>query len=229
MKITSVICSLAILALCTSGCKKDIVNNLAPNTVTDIDGNVYKTVEIGTQTWMAENLKVTKYRNGDLIQYITDSTAWGALTSGAYCWYNNAPDTYQATYGALYNWFAVTDSRNIAPVGWHVPTDSEWITLTNFLGGETLAGGKLKEAGTIHWQSPNAGATNETGFTALPGGHRTEYGPFGATILNRGHWWTSTPSNSSISYYRDMDYSDILVTRNLYYLRAGFSLRCLKD
>jgi uncharacterized protein (TIGR02145 family) len=139
------------------------------NTVTDIDGNIYHTVTIGTQVWMVENLKTTKYRNGDPIPNVTGN-AWAALTTGAYCWYNNDAATYKATYGALYNWYAVADSRNIAPTGWHVPTDAEWTTLTTFLGGESVAGGKLKETGTNHWTSPNTGATNETGFTALPGG-----------------------------------------------------------
>lgn len=140
-----------------------------PPTVTDYDGNVYQTVLIGDQCWMMENLKVTHYRNGDPIPHVTDGVTWGNLTSGAYCNYNNDEGNV-ATYGRLYNWYAVDDSRNIAPAGWHVPSDAEWQTLVDYLGGDAVAGGKMKEAGTTHWASPNTGATNESGFTALPGG-----------------------------------------------------------
>ena len=143
---------------------------LSGGTVVDIDGNVYNTVTIGTQVWMVENLKTTKYRNGDAIPNVTGNASWVALSTGAYCWYNNDAATYKATYGALYNWYAVGDSRNIAPSGWHVATDSEWTTLSTFLGGESIAGDKLKEIGTSHWLSPNTGATNSNGFTAFPGG-----------------------------------------------------------
>ena len=149
-------------------------------TVTDIDGNTYQTVKIGDQWWMAENLKVTCYRNGDAIPNITDGTTWASLSTGAYCEYNNDINNV-ATYGRLYNWYAVTDSRNIAPAGWHVPSDAEWKQLEMYLGMSqseadatgwrgTDEGGKLKEVGTMHWNSPNTGATNESGFTALPGG-----------------------------------------------------------
>jgi len=165
--------------------------------VTDIDGNVYKTIQIGTQTWMAENLKTTKYRNGDPITYLTDYATWNILNLGAYFWFNN-DITNKGTYGALYNWYAATDSRNIAPAGWHVPTYDELTTLINYLGG-TLAAGKIKETGTNHWPSPNTG-TNETGFTALPGGIRDGNSFIG--IEQTGYWWTT--SGNPFSYVWDL-------------------------
>ena len=153
--------------------------------MTDIDGNEYKTITIGTQTWMAENLRTTKYRNGDPITYI-GGFDWGTSLSGAYCWINNNV-AFKVTYGGSYNWFAIADNRNIAPVGWHVPTDTEWATLTDYLGGTNVAGDKLKETGTMHWPTPNSGATNSSGFTALPGGYRETiafmYGD------GSGYWW----------------------------------------
>ena len=115
----------------------------------------YNRVSIGTQVWIAENLKTSKYRNGDAVPYVTNGVQWGELSSGSYCWYNNDAATYKNTYGAIYNWFAAHDSRFLCPTGWHIPSDEEWTKLTTFLGGETVAGGKLKETGFIHWQAPN--------------------------------------------------------------------------
>jgi uncharacterized protein (TIGR02145 family) len=196
-------------------------------TITDIDGNVYHTVTIGSQVWMVENLKTTKYRNGDPIPNVTDNTAWYNLTTGAYCNYDNNISK-ATTYGRLYNWFAVNDNRKIAPSGWHVPTDEEWTTLTTFLGGFSVAGGKLKEAGLAHWVSPNTGATNETGFTALPGGTRISDGTFYNNGYS-GNWWSSTVSNAVSAWYRYLYYNDGKGLRdgsiNLY----GFSVRCLRD
>ena len=169
----------------------DIITlNASGGTVTDIDGNLYYAVIIGSQCWMAENLKTTKYRNGDAIPNVTDNTTWSALITGALCNYNNDANN-MTTYGRLYNWYAVSDSRNIAPVGWHVPTDVELTTLTDYLGGLSIAGNKLKEPGTTHWASPNTGAVNETGFTALPGGYRVSSGSF-SNLGNNGYWWSST-------------------------------------
>jgi len=164
-------------------------------TVTDIDGNVYQIVKIGTQVWMAENLKTTKYRNGDPIPNVTEGgTAWAALTTGAYRWYLNNAATYKATYGALYNWYSVADSRNLAPIGWHVSTDAEWNTLTTFLDED---GGKLKETGFSHWRGGYIVAdTNATGFTALPGGCCHDDGTYSLaafySLLSFGCWWSST-------------------------------------
>lgn len=143
------------------------------NICKDIDGNVYKTVRIGNQVWMAENLKVTHYRNGDPIMHVSSDSVWctRSFMGGAYCVYDHN-DMNSDTYGNLYHRRAVDDYRHIAPEGWHVPTQDDWLTLIEFLGGDSLAGGKLKAEGTTCWESPNAGATNETGFTALPGGYR---------------------------------------------------------
>jgi uncharacterized protein (TIGR02145 family) len=161
-------------------------------TMTDQDGNVYRTVTIGSQIWTVENLKTTKYRNGNAIENVTGNTAWAALTSGAYCWYNN-DIANKPLYGALYNWYAVGDSRNLAPAGWHVATDAEWTTLVTYLGGTAEAGGKLKEMGLTHWTSPNSGATNSVGFTSVPSGFRDNTGPFSA-IGDRAYYWTSDSS-----------------------------------
>jgi uncharacterized protein (TIGR02145 family) len=176
-------------------------------TVTDIDGNVYQTVKIGGQWWMAENLKVTHYRNGEAIPNITSNSEWAGLSSGAYCAYDNNNSNI-ATYGLLYNWYTVVDSRNIAPAGWHVPTDEEWKQLEIYLGMSQSdadkpglrgsdEGGKLKETGTAHWHSPNIGATNSSGFSALPGGCR-DFNFTGAYegMGELGNWWSSTASCS---------------------------------
>ncbi|MBK7629085.1 MAG: fibrobacter succinogenes major paralogous domain-containing protein [Bacteroidales bacterium] len=196
-------------------------------TVTDIDGNVYNTVIIGTQTWMAENLKTTKYRDGSSITNITDNIAWGLLTSGAYCWYNNDQATYKASFGALYNFYTTVDNRNLCPTGWHVPTDAEWTTLATFLGGESIAGGKLKEAGTIHWMSPNTGATNETGFNGLPWSYREKIGAF--QIIGYGaYWWSSTQSTSNTGWGRNLTSTSTYINRSSYYPENGFYIRCLQ-
>ena len=197
-------------------------------TVTDIDGNIYNAVTIGTQTWMQQNLNVTHYRNGDAIPNVTDFTAWSHLTTGAYCDYNNAPDS-STTYGRLYNWWTVVDTRSLCPIGWHVPADSEWTTLTTYLGGESIAGGKLKEAGLTHWASPNTAATNETGFTALPAGYLSSSGTY-LYIGYFGYWWSSPGGNSTIAWYRSMYYDYSNVYRNYSFNKTlGFSVRCVKD
>ncbi len=171
--------------------------------VTDIDGNTYQTIKIGNQWWMAENLKVTHYRNGDAIPNVTDYTEWVYLTSGAYCAYDN-DNSHVATYGRLYNWYAVSDSRNVAPSGWHVSTFEEWQTLEDYLGGSSVAGGKLKEAGTSHWASPNTGATNESGFSALPSGYRSHvYGHYSAMGFYCD-FWTSTENVAPYWLHRDV-------------------------
>lgn len=208
------------------GCTDDPVGP-DNSTVTDIDGNVYQTVTIGTQVWMAENLKVTHYRNGDAISNVADSAEWTGLTTGAYCEYafdlNNV-----ATYGRLYNWYAVADSRNIAPIGWHVPTDAEWQTLADYLGGSSVAGGKLKETGTTHWLSPNTGATNESGFSALPGGYSDYYGYF-TYVGNYALFWLSTEFKSLSAWYRSLYYYYSDISRSYYSKKGGFSVRCIRD
>jgi uncharacterized protein (TIGR02145 family) len=199
-------------------------------TVTDIDGNVYKTVRIGNQTWMAENLKTTKYKDGTAIPYVTDNTEWSNLTTGGYSWYSNNAESYKTSYGALYNWYAVTDSRNLCPSGWHVPSDSEWTTLNTYLGGSAVAGGKLKEAGTNHWLSPNTGANNSSGWTGFPGGVRRDDGLF-VNIHFLGLWWTTSKASDpgvAISAYLNSDISNLYLidysTMNL-----GSSVRCVRN
>jgi uncharacterized protein (TIGR02145 family) len=195
--------------------------------IADIDGNYYNVVTIGTQTWMAGNLKTTKYSNGTSIPLVTDNTAWSILTTPGYCWYNNNEATYKATYGALYNWYTAS-TGNLCPTGWHVPADFEFTTFTTYLGGESVAGGKLKETGTTHWISPNIGATNETGFTALPGGGRFSNGTF-AYIGNYGYWWSITEYTTDLAWYRATLFNFLVVGRNPHDKEVGFSVRCLKD
>jgi uncharacterized protein (TIGR02145 family) len=196
-----------------------------PN-VTDVDGNLYQSVIIGTQTWMVENLKTTKYNDGTNIPNVTGASEWGTLTTGAYCWYNN-DISYKATYGALYNWYAVNTGK-LAPKGWHVPTDAEWSTLTSYLGGRNVDGGKLKETGTTHWGSPNTGATNETGFTALPGsGRNLDRGFY--VIGYHGYWWSASEEAADFAWFRFMDFDFIGVSRASSNKFLGFSVRCVKD
>jgi len=204
----------------------DSITFQTTGTVTDYDSNVYKTVKIGDQWWMAENLKVTHYRNGDPIPNVTDATEWNALTTGAYCNYDNNSSNAEI-YGRLYNWYAVTDS-NIAPEGWHVPSDAEWETLVNYLGGGSVAGGKLKETGTTHWNSPNEGATNESGFAALPGGYRYVNGYF-YYLGDFAHVWSSTEYGSYSAWARKLYYGGAHVNRYDYYKQDGFSVRLVRD
>jgi uncharacterized protein (TIGR02145 family) len=207
--------------------------NSLTQTVTDIDGNVYNTVTIGSQVWLKENLKVTHYNNGDSIPNITDNTAWASLNTPAYCWYNNDYDTYGTVYGALYNWFT-TDSasngnKNLCPLGWHIPTSTEWTTLTTYLGGESVAGGKMKEAGTAHWSAPNTGATNESDFTALPGGYRGYVNGSFNYIGIFGHWWSNTQYDTSLAWGRGLFYLDAPVNNSTSVKKNGFCIRCMKD
>jgi uncharacterized protein (TIGR02145 family) len=197
------------------------------STVSDIDGNTYKTIGIGYQMWMAENLKTTKYRDGSDIPTATDNTTWESLTTGAYSWYNNDIN-YKNPYGAYYNFYSVVDSRNLCPLGWHVPTNDEWTTLYTFLGGHDVAGGKLKETGLTHWDFPNTGATNETGFTELPGGARQEFGPFNFIGIY-GYYWTSSEFSTLNGYLVGTAYNNGGVWPGNLLKTAGFSIRCLKD
>jgi uncharacterized protein (TIGR02145 family) len=197
------------------------------NTVTDVDGNVYRTVKIGTQVWMSENLKTTNYNDGTSIPLVTEGTVWANLSTPGYCWYNNDASNYKATYGALYNWYPV-NSGKLCPKGWHVPLDAEWTILTAYLGGQSLAGGKLKEKGTTHWQSPNTGATNESGFTALPGCGRVANGTF-CLIGGYGGWWSLSEHSETTAYGRDVGYSNSGINKYYDSKRSGFSIRCLRD
>jgi uncharacterized protein (TIGR02145 family) len=194
---------------------------------TDTDNNNYSVVKIGTQTWMAENLKVTKYRDGTTIPNVTDNITWVNLTTGAYCDYFNTPG-YSIIYGKLYNFFTVVDSRNLCPTGWHVPSDAEWTTLTTYLGGDAVAGDKLKETGLTHFLTQNKTATNETGFTALPAGTRTDNGPY-ILLGEFGSWWNSNEYNTTKALYCSVGNSVPIVGRGNIDKIRGISVRCLQD
>jgi uncharacterized protein (TIGR02145 family) len=196
--------------------------------VTDFDGNVYDTVVIGGQTWMKENLKTTHYRNGVVIPHVPGNSSWAGITSGARCYYDNDSATYDPVYGALYNWWAVNNSNGICPAGWHVPTDAEWTEVEVFLGGSMIAGGKMKEAGTLHWLAPNTGATNSTGFTGLPGGMLNTNFVF-STLYENGLWWTSTWQSPGGAWSRYFWYLFAGVDRNPTPKSIGLSIRCIKD
>lgn len=213
-------------------------------TVTDIDGNVYQTVTIGGQVWMAENLKVTHYRNGDSIPPVRNNSEWASLTTGARCDYDNDTDNVP-TYGRLYNWYAVNDSRGIAPEDWHVPSDDDWKQLEMYLGMSqseaddtgyrgTDEGGKLKSTGTIEggdglWCSPNTGATNSSGFSALPGGYRFYYFGYFYLLGNYAYFWSSTEYGSYPAWRRVLTCYSSGVGRNDNTKRNGFSVRCVRD
>ena len=230
-------CSTVITDVPTAG--KTITFNFIP--CTDGDGNNYPVVQIGTakgtidkldqagekgsQIWMAENLKTTKYKDFTVIPYVTVTETWAGLITPAYCWYENDIGN-KNVYGALYNWYTVTTGK-LCPEGWHMPNDEEWKVLTDFLGGTSTAGVKLKETGIIHWTSPNNWATNETGFTALPGGRRLNFGF--DHLHNLGTMWSSTEIAATRASYRTMSYINSSTDRNDYYKSGGFSVRCLRD
>jgi uncharacterized protein (TIGR02145 family) len=207
--------------------------------VKDIDNNRYDIVTIGTQIWMAENLKTTRYNDGTVIPLITDSGDWStASTNGddAYCWYNNDASNL-ITYGALYNWYAIDMSsngnKNVCPSNWHIPTNAELEILRDFLdpngnGNANIAGGKMKEAGLVHWDSPNTSGTNESGFAGLPGGYRFHDGSDNAIGLY-GYWWSSTESNATFVWPHRLDFNNAAVSTNHGFKGSGLSVRCLKD
>jgi uncharacterized protein (TIGR02145 family) len=193
----------------------------------DIDGNSYETVVIGDQIWMAENLRVTHYRNGDEIQTGLIGTDWGDLSTGAFAIYDDDPGNVEI-YGNLYNWYAVDDNRDLAPEGWHIPSQDEMLELTNYLGGSATAGGLLKEEGVEHWFSPNSGATNESGFSALPGGSRYASGVY-YNLGYYGAFWLSTEGSFSNGWYRRLDYDSVVVHADYFAKYNGLSVRCVKD
>lgn len=216
-------------------CKKESDQLPIIGSVIDIEDNFYKTVKINSKYWMAENLKTTKFNDGAEIPLVTIDYRWRGTTAPAYSWYSNDSIENKATYGALYNWYAVNSGR-LCPTGWHVPTDEEWTSLTDYYGGELVAGGKLKEAGVdSHWNGTNSKATNESGFTALPGGLRTEiYGNFG-NLRDIGYWWTSTAESTTLAYIRII-YSSKLLMNNFdivesesINMKSGLSVRCVQD
>lgn len=228
-----------LLVISIHSCKKGNLNKMIlfnPNstygTVIDIDSNIYKTITIGTQTWMAENLKTTKYLSGDLIG-TTSRLNISKESTPKYQWAYDGDEKNVVIYGRLYTWYAVTDSRNVCPIGWHVSSNNDWTTLVNFLGGVSVAIDKLKETGTMHWISPNKGATNESGFTVLPAGSRLDklsdfriYTQMGES----GHFWTATESvEDTDCAWRRLLTQDLNFHMGWAPKRIGWPVRCVKD
>ena len=203
--------------------------------IKDVEGNVYKTVQIGTQTWMAENLKTSKYSDGTIIPNLKENQDWSNASSskkGAWCYYNN--DTLNnARFGKLYNWYVVSynvnSGKNICPTGWHVPSKVEWTVLTDNLGGLEVAGAKLKETGVTNWTTPNLNTTNTSLFTALPGGYRFQWGDF-TFKNNMGYWWSSDELSTSLTNAYSLDFSSIkFKTVEGWSKGYASSIRCIKD
>lgn len=199
----------------------------------DQDVNTYKTVKFGNQVWMVENLNVSHFRNGDPILEVKTNEEWtkaGIEGKPVWCYYDNDPANGKK-FGKLYNWFAVNDPRGLAPAGWHIPSDGEWTQLANHIGGKSVAGGKMKSKGTIQagtglYKYPNTDATNESGFTGLPGGYRHYTGEF-HDVGDAGYWWTSEQYNTYYAWYRQLHYYYGMISRSYFKKRYGFSVRCL--
>jgi uncharacterized protein (TIGR02145 family) len=201
------------------------------NNIADVDGNSYKTVKIGDQVWMAENLKVSKFSDGTDIPNVSDGTQWSNLTTSAWAYCNNDA-VNNAKYGKLYNWYTLSPTmngnKNVCPSGWHVPTDAEWTVLTEYLGGEIIAGGKMKEVGITSWNSPNTYATNISFFTGIPAGERYFGGGYG-DIGRFGYWWSSTEDGEGGVWNRKLYLNNGYIGSNHGSKGDGFSVRCLKD
>jgi len=226
----------AAALLILSACKKDSPDpppdppsgGGGAGSVTDQNGNTYATIAIGTQEWFAENLRATSYANGDPIPNVTDATEWIQLTTGAWAHYNNNSQ-FENPYGKLYNWYAVADPRNVCPNGWHVSTDEEWTVLRDYLGGDSIAGGKMKTTGTQYWQPPNTGGTNESGFSALPVGYRRSGD---GNFLNRGFegsCWSALELNADFAWAHKLDFFLASVQRLGKDKREGSCVRCVRD
>jgi uncharacterized protein (TIGR02145 family) len=234
MKMKSRIQACLVIAIwLISGCEKEqsvyyIMNPwITYGHVTDMEGNVYNTIPIGYQTWMVSNLKSTKFIDGTLIPVVSDATSWSNMLTPACCWQNNDP-ARRVTYGILYNWYAISTGK-LCPAGWHIPTDSEWTVLTDYLGGEGVAGGKLKESGFRHWLSPNTEATNETHFWAYPGGSRKgNTDALFENLLESGCWWT-TEFNEDNASSRNMYYNSSRIQKLFYSKNCGLSVRCVMN
>ncbi|MCA1760358.1 MAG: fibrobacter succinogenes major paralogous domain-containing protein, partial [Bacteroidales bacterium] len=203
------------------------------NTVTDVDGNIYNIVEIGSQTWFAENLRTSNYNDNTPIPMVSEATEWSSLTTGAYSWFDNDSAIHEIPYGKMYNWYAV-NSEKLCPAGWHVPVESEWLELANYLGGNVVAGGKLKSTGTIEdgtglWEAPND-ATNETGFSGLPGGRRYGNGSFEQKGMT-GYWWSPQQDTPGYAFFWTL--RSVTSGGGLYggiqAFNEGMSIRCIKD
>lgn len=221
-----------VMLVSASGCTdNDLLQEksavMTYGTMKDQDSNTYKTIKIGTQVWMAENLRTTRYSDGTLIPNVADDKTFHYLTTAASCTYNNE-NANSETYGRLYNWYAVSSSRRIAPDGWHVPTESDWAKLSDFLGGDKVAGGKLKETGISHWSALNIGASDMFGFRALPAGTRAEEGQF-SFLGTAGYWWSATQGNDKSALLRGCANSTSSMLLLYYYKEYAFSVRLVKD
>jgi len=224
MKKLLLIIPLLVFIFLMKGCKKD---DKLPDPVSDAEGNSYQTVRIGDQVWMAENLRSTRLNDGTDIPLAGSPGTWAELAAPAYCWYNNDEPSYKNIYGALYNGYTVSSGK-ICPTGWHIPDKEEWINLGNSLGDSLKAGGSMKESGTEHWLSPNKGADNSSGFTAMPAGLRYFEGTF-AAITNSACFWSSTENSDGDQWYAGLFYTDSSLTLNHRNKKHGFSIRCIKD
>lgn len=203
-------------------------NNIDDNCNGQTDENCIPAITICNQTWMLKNLDVSTYRNGDPIPEVTDPAAWAALTTGAWCYYENSTAN-GIVYGKLYNWYAVNDPRGLAPPGWHIPTYTEWATIITCLGGSSAAGGTMKETGFSHWLSPNTDATNSSGFTAIPGGYLNKFSGLCLSIGISGSWWSSSEYNTGNAWLCDLyNWTGLIYLYN-YDKPSGISVRCIKD
>jgi len=206
-------------------------NPFGPNnkavTMTDADGNVYSTVRIGTQIWTVENLKTTKYTDGTSIPQVRADIAWRDLRAPGFCWYYNDSVANKKAHGALYNWYAI-ETGKLIPDGWHVPTDSEWNVLSTYLGGDSVAGQKLKDTSYSHWFYQSDKIPSQTGFAAFTDGYRSTYGDF-ADIAFDSHWWSSSKVDTTIVYIRDLSLFSTKFPRGIAYKYNGFSIRLIKD
>jgi uncharacterized protein (TIGR02145 family) len=221
----SALAVIGFVSILSNSCKK--ADDPATGII-DKDGNVYKTVSIGSQVWMAENLKATKYLNGDPIgTTVSPASDISTESTPKYQWPSNGSESNVSAYGRLYTWYAITDSRNVCPAGWRVPTNEEFTTLMTYLNGDDVAGGKLKETGTAHWISPNTGATNETGFTALPGGYRGYEGLY-HYVGYTAYFWSGTEIDAGNASYRGLYYNGTYDHNLSNSKKVGFAVRCIK-
>jgi uncharacterized protein (TIGR02145 family) len=223
-KISTFILKLAACVLFLNCCRKADKPEIP---LSDVEGNTYKTVKIGSQVWMAENLKTTKLNDGADIQLITIDTAWADLITPGYCWYANDAASFKDIYGALYNGYSLSSGK-LCPVGWHVPVKDDWQTLRDFIGDSLTAGGKLKETGTAHWLSPNLGADNSSGYTAVGAGIRYFEGTF-ASVLSYASFWSATGADNDDNWYTGLYFDDASFVIDNANKKNGFSVRCIKD
>ncbi len=234
MKTNKFIVGLFFAAFWFSACHKDQANPSSgvaicsgPASVTDFDGNAYDVVSIGSQCWTKQNLKTKHFRNGTAIPTGLADSVWAIATTAAYATYGG-DSTVVDTFGILYNYYAVADPAGLCPTGFHVPTDTDWVVLSTYLGGKLVAGGKLKESGTNHWMLPNYVATNSSGFTALPGGYRAHGGSYNDKYA-KGYFWSSSLSDADSAIYRTLNHENGGLDSPVTYKKAGFSVRCVRD